>query len=267
MADDGIEGGVARGRRRSRTPVRYSKALEARLLARLAAGELLYRIAQEADMPTPEAVAKWARARPGFREALLKARRDGGRPAGTKGQPCGLCEPVADEIFERLCEGESLTSIGRDPTMPSLSTIFRWRRDFPDFDAEMRVGMRIRAEVLADGGDDLAAEATPETAFLTQVRLTHLRWRVGTLAPWEYRTRLVEPPAAAQGKPAKRLLLRKFEVEVDPATGRKVVVAYCPNPDTGEVEREDMPGWRQAPNSAALPGGRPGWDEWPGSGR
>ena len=60
----------------------------------------------------------------------------------------------------------------------------------------------------------------------------------------------------------KRLLLRKFEIEVDPATGKKVVVAYCPNPDTGEVEREDTPGWRQAPNSAALPGGRPGWDDW-----
>lgn len=267
MAEDVESGGAVRapavvpgGRRRHRTPVRWSKALGERLCARLAAGELLYRILREPGMPTPEAVAKWAKARPEFAEALSKARRAGGRPAGTRGQPFGLCEHVAHEIFERLCEGESLTSIGRDPTMPSLSSIFRWRRHFPDFDAEMRVGMRIRAEVLADGGDDLAAEATPETAFLTQVRLGHLRWRVGTLAPWDFRTRLVEPQAPA--KPQKRLLMRHFEVEDDPATGRKVVVAYCPNPDTGQIEREDMPGWRQAPNSLAMPGGRPGYEDW-----
>lgn len=254
MADD-VGAGAAPVRRR-RQYVRWSKAVADRLLARLAAGELLYRIARDTDMPTPEAVAKWAREKPEFAEALLKARREGGRPAGTKGQPFGLCEHVAHEIFERMCEGESLTSIGRDPTMPSVSTIFNWRRKFPDFDAEMRVGMRIRAEVLADRGDDLAAEATPETAYLTHVRLGQLRWRVGTLAPWDFRTRLVEPPAPAEAP--MRMLFRHFKVEVDPESGKKHVVAYCPNPDTGQLEREDEPGWRQAPHSVSLPGGRPG---------
>jgi len=254
MAED-IEGAAAPVRRR-RAYVRYSKAVAERLLARLAAGELLYRIARDPDMPTPEAVAKWAKERPEFGEALLKARRDGGRPAGTKGQPFGLCEHVAHEIFERLCEGQSLNAIGRDPTMPSLSTIFNWRRHFPDFDAEVRLGMRIRAEVLADDGEELASAATPETAYLAHVQLSHLRWRVGVLAPWEFRPRLVEPAAAPE--PPKRVLFRHFKVEEDAATGKRRVVAYCPNPDTGQVEREDEPGWRQAPHSFSLPGGRPG---------
>lgn len=256
MAED-IEAAPAR---RSRRPyVRYSQAVAERLCARLAAGELLYRIARDPDMPTPEAVAKWAKAKPEFAAALLKARRDGGRPAGTKGQPFGLCEHVTHEIFERLCEGESLTAIGRDPTMPSLSTIFNWRRKFPAFDAEMRTGMRIRAEVLADRGGELADAATPETAYLTHVRLSHLRWRVGVMAPWEFRPRMVEPAAApAPAEAPKRLLWRVFKAEEDAETGQKRVVAYCPNPDTGELEREDEPGWRQAPNSMSLPGGRAG---------
>jgi len=254
MAEDvGPERAPARSRR---AYVRYSNAVAERLCARLAAGELLYRIARDPDMPTPEAVAKWAKQKPDFADALLKARREGGRPAGTRGQPFGLCENVAHEIFERLCEGESLTAIGRDPTMPSISTIFNWRRKFPDFDAEVRVGMRIRAEIIADRGDELADEATPDTAYLTQVRLSHLRWRVGVLAPWEFRLKMTNPPEAP--KPQLRWLYRRFEVEIDPDTGKKKVVSYCPNPDTGEVEREDMPGWRQAPDSVSLPGGRPG---------
>ena len=257
MADD--VGAGAAPVRRHRPYVRWSKAVGERLCARLAAGELLYRIVREPDMPTPEAVAKWAKAKPEFAEALLKARREGGRPAGTKGQPFGLCEHVAHEIFERVCEGESLTSIGRDPTMPSLSTIFNWRRKFPDFEAQMRVGMRIRAEMLADAGDDLAAEATPETAYLAHVRLGHLRWRVGMLAPWDFRVKLAEPVAApVEAAGPKRVLYRHFKLETDEATGRDKVVAYCPNPDTGQLEREDEPGWRQAPNSFSLPGGRSG---------
>src|SRR5690349_1421234 len=130
MAEDtGPEIAAARPRR---VYVRYTKAVAGRLCARLAAGELLYRIAPDPDMPTPEAVAKWAKTKPEFAEALLKARREGGRPPGVRGQPFGLCEQVAREIFERLCEGQSLTAIGNDPTMPSISTIFNWRRTFPD---------------------------------------------------------------------------------------------------------------------------------------
>ena len=116
--------------------------------------------------------------------------------------------------------------------------------------------MRIRAEYLADTAGEQAEAATPETAYLTHVRLSHLRWRVGVMAPWEFRTRPAPPQTPPE--PATRVLFRHFKVEEDAATGRRRVVAYCPNPDTGEVEREDEPGWRQAAHSFSLPGGRSG---------
>jgi hypothetical protein len=140
--------------------------------------------------------------------------------------------------------------------MPCLSTIFRWRKHFPDFDADVGLGMRIRAEVLADEGGELSDAATPETAYLTHVRLSHLRWRVGVMAPREFRPKLVEPAAPAE--PETRLLFRHFKIEEDPETGRQRVAAYCPNPDTGQVEREDDPGWRQAAHTISMPGGRMG---------
>jgi hypothetical protein len=44
-------------------------------------------------------------------------------------------------------------------------------------------------------------------------------------------------------------------VEVDPETGAKTVVAWCPNPETGEAEREDAPDWRPPAGCLRLPGG------------
>ena len=51
------------------------------------------------------------------------------------------------------------------------------------------------------------------------------------------------------------MLIRRFEIETDPETGEEKVVAYCPNPLTGEVECEDVAGWRPPPGAVLVPGG------------
>jgi len=248
--ETGAAGGKAgKGRR---TPVRYSEGLAGKLCKRLARGELLYQILRGRGMPTPEAVAKWARERPDFGVALAAAREAGGRPAGTRGPASTFSDAVAEEVFERLCEGESLTRIGDDPTMPSLSTLFRWRRERPAFEEAVQQGMRIRAEVLSDAGWEMACAATPETAYLTGMQLTHLRWLTGVMAPRVFRLKMVEP---ARGPEVVKTLFRHFEVEVDPQTGARTVAAWCPNPETGQVEREDTPGWRPPAGYGRLPGG------------
>jgi len=232
--DDGSDGGRAPARRREY--VRYSEAVADQLCARLEAGEMLYRICREPGMPTPEAVDKWIKQKPKFAERLKAARRAGGRPDGARGPGFTYCREVADEVFMRLCEGESLTKIGADPTMPSLSTIFYWRRRIAEFEDAVQLGKRIQAEMFCDKGWELASEATPETAYLTHVRLNQLRWQAGVLAPRVFRLKTVEPD-----EPPRKVevLMRRFEVEDDPVTGKRVVVVYCANPETGEVEREN----------------------------
>lgn len=156
MADGG-EVAPAPGKARVRkVHVRWSEALGERLCARLAAGEMLYRILKEPGMPTPEGVMKWAKSKPEFGAAFAAARKAGGRPSGSRGPVSTYSEAVAQEIFERVCEGESLISIGADPTMPSVSTIFNWRDHFPDFEALMQRGMRVRAERFCDRGWEIA---------------------------------------------------------------------------------------------------------------
>ncbi|HEV2530277.1 hypothetical protein [Phenylobacterium sp.] len=235
--------------RRRREYVMWSEALGRRLCERLAAGELLYVICREPGMPTPEAVAKWAKAKPGFGAALVSARRAGGRAAGTRGPVDTICAEVAEEVFQRLCDGESLTRIGADAAMPCLSTLMRWRRRFPEFEEMVQLGMRVRAERMADEGWDMAMAATPETAYLTHVRLGHLRWMAGVMAPRVFGARRPEGEAAQE---KLTVLIRTFTSEVDPVTGKMKVVSLCPNPLTGEMERTDVAGWAPTPPDAVI---------------
>ena len=256
MAEDVCPEARSAGRyARTRAGVGWSAALAKRICERVAGGEVLYAVCRREGMPTAQSVGRWVRERPDFAAALGEARRAGGRPVRAGGGVWSYCAETADAIFERLCEGESLTAIGADPTMPCLSTIFYWRKRIAAFEEAVQVGMRIRAERFCDLGWELASEATPETAYLTHVRLTQLRWTAGVMAPKVFRIRTVEP----ETPPRKvDVLMRRFKIETDPATGKDKVVAYCPNPETGEVEREDVAGWRPpaGPDVVLIPDGR-----------
>ena len=260
MAEDGCPQARPAGRwARTKASVHYSPELAKKLCERVARGEVLYAVCRSRGMPTAQSVGRWAREREDFALALLAARRAGGRPVRADGKSGGgvwsYCDEAADEIFARLCEGQSLTAIGRDPTMPCLSTIFYWRRRIPEFEDAVRLAKEIQAERFCDRACELADAAGPETAYLTHVRLTHLRWAAGVMAPRVYRIKTVEPATPPR---IVTTLMRHFEIEVDKETGKKRVVAFCPNPLTGQVEREDAPGWRPPGDKdmIPMPGGR-----------
>jgi hypothetical protein len=240
---------------RVRTVTPWSPALGEAICARVAAGELLYAVLREPGMPTPQSVGRWARDRAGFGAALMAARAEGGRPSRGGGGVWTYCPETVDALFERLVEGESLTGICRDATMPTYSTVYYWRRKFPEFDRVLRMAREIQAERFCDEGYDLAMGASPETAYLTHVRLTQLRWMAAVRAPRIYKVKPVEPEETEE---PLRVLIRTFKMEVDPETGKEKVVSFCPNPDTGQMERDNIPGYVYPPNSQPLPAG-PGW--------
>ncbi|HEY8616710.1 hypothetical protein [Phenylobacterium sp.] len=242
-----------------RAHVRWSEAVGAEICRRLRDGELLRHICEEPGMPSDTAVRKWARARPGFDRALKAARRAGWRPegrlprgGGRDGPAFGYCPEIGDEVFERLCEGESLTRIAEDPTLPSLSTFYYWMKRIPEFNAAVVEARRIQADRFCDLGWDLAEGASPETAYLTDVRLKQLRWMAGVRSPKVYR---IKPTEGELARETTTFLIRHFKGEPDPVTGELRVVAYCPNPETGQMEREDTPGYRYPAGCVTVPGG------------
>lgn len=65
-------------------------------------------------------------------------------------RPTDYATAVADNVCERLADGESLKSICSDEGMPSRSTVFRWlgvHKEFRDMYARAR---EEQAELLAD---------------------------------------------------------------------------------------------------------------------
>lgn len=245
MADGDV--GSPAGRK---TAVRWSAGMGRRICARVAWGEVLYGVLREAGMPTPQSLKRWARERPAFGAALEAARVAGGRPDG--GGVWGYAPEIGETVFQRLCAGESLTAIAADPLMPCLSTLYHWRRRLPEFAETVRAGREAQAERFCDLGWEMACAATPETAYLTHVRLTQLRWMAGVMAPRMVRVKASEPAGA---RPAMDVLIRTFHAEIDPETGKERVVALCPNPVTGELERVDAPGWRPPAGAVLIPSG------------
>jgi hypothetical protein len=79
------------------------------------------------------------------------------------GRTSEYTEAIADEICERLSEGESLRKICLDEHMPNKATVFRWlaaRQDFSDQYARAR---ESQADALADEIVDIADEVEHDT--------------------------------------------------------------------------------------------------------
>ncbi|THD60654.1 MAG: hypothetical protein E8A12_10580 [Phenylobacterium sp.] len=195
--------------------------------ARRAAAESLASICSEPGLPSAQSLTRWARRYPGFGRIFDRAKAQAARKP-VSGQ--GFCPATANEAVARVSQGEMLTTIAADPLVPSLRTIYRWKADHPEFAEDMRLAREALAERFSDLGWKMALEATPQTAFLTQVRLKQLRWAAAVLGPRTHaRLKAYAPPGLPE---STTILSRHFKIEVHPETGQHRVVGYTADPDT-----------------------------------
>lgn len=199
---------------RRRGEVRFSLEVARAVCARVASGESQVSICGDPSMPSRASVLRWSKERPKFAKALAKAKAVGGRKAN--GYPSTYCAATAHEIFERMCEGEGINSICRDPGMPAFSTVYYWRRQFGDFRELMATARQIQAERFCDLGWEIACEITPETAYATHVKLGQLRWTAAALAPRRYgRIKPVEGEDAAASGTGLTVVLKRYSELTD----------------------------------------------------
>ncbi len=72
------------------------------------------------------------------------------------GRPTTYTIELADLFCERIANGESMRSIGRDADMPALSTIFKWLREHKQFSDQYAIAKEESAEAWADDIVDIA---------------------------------------------------------------------------------------------------------------
>lgn len=188
---------------------RWSRAVGEAIVARTAAGESLRAICRDPQMPNVRVVTGWMGTRPAFARQVRDARARAGR--SFVGRPPVYCQATAEMIFERLCQGEGLVAICRDPDMPAASTVYRWIAQDLAFREAVTLAREIAAEAVFEKGFEICEAATPETAYLAHVRLTHLRWGAAKLAPRKYGgLKAQEAPDSEAGK-VKTIIVCRFE--------------------------------------------------------
>jgi hypothetical protein len=231
--------------RTGKRPRRYGKAAREAVLAGVALGETVAAICARPGMPNAGTETQWANAEPDFRARLSRAKTLAGWDHDKLRRAKSYCPVTAQEIFGRLCAGESMRAICRDPAMPGASVVARWQEAAPEFERAVRLAQRVRAEGFADEGWEIACAITPATAYATKVQLEQLRWTAGAMDPARFgRFKAVahESVAAAEAETGgvKVWQFRHFQKEVL-ADGSTRMAAYLRDPATGELVRE-MPG-------------------------
>jgi hypothetical protein len=188
---------------------------------RTAAGEAMRAICRGPQMPNISTVMIWMARRPTFRAAIEASRLAAGR--SFVGRNSSYCRETAEIIFQRLCAGEGLVRMCReDSTLPSSSTVYRWMAEIEEFRAAVGLAREIAAEMYFEKGWELAEGAMPETAYLTDVKLKHLRWHAGKLSPRKYGTlRPQDPPPPADDDDRNNLtvVVKKYGWDGEPVEG------------------------------------------------
>jgi hypothetical protein len=195
--DDGVLGGSApapvRVRAKRAAKVRGSAGVRAAVVVGTRAGLVLKEVCAAPGMPSVRAVVGWSRKDPAF-AAELRAAREAAGLGVQGGARSSYCAETAEAICARLCLGEAMVSILRDVEMPGYSTVFGWLAEIPEFRAAVALARDIQGLRLAELGWEDACSVTPETAYALRVKLEHLRWYAGKLAPRKYGALAPLPP-------------------------------------------------------------------------
>lgn len=106
------------------------------------------------------------------------------------GRPSSYSDDLAQEILDRMAEGESLRGICRDEGMPARSTVIRWMMADQSFAARCARAREEQADLMDDLILETANNCGPRTAKSDRVKISAYQWRAAKLKPKRYGDRV-----------------------------------------------------------------------------
>jgi hypothetical protein len=85
------------------------------------------------------------------------------KTAKKRGRPSTYSVEIADVIFERMIEGETLTEICSDKAMPGRRTVFQWLEKHPEFARKYAIARWSQIDWLLEETVEIA-ETEPDLA-------------------------------------------------------------------------------------------------------
>jgi hypothetical protein len=106
--------------------------------------------------------------------------------ARKRGRPSAYTPELAELIFLRLCDGEALRAICRDPGMPSSSAVLGWARNRPEFRRQYDMARTLAVHTIADEvleiADNVHRRNSPDAMQDARREIDALKWRLGRMA-------------------------------------------------------------------------------------
>ena len=133
------------------------------------------------------------------------------------GRPSTYSEKTADEIVQRMIEGESLTAICKDEKMPPRVTVYAWFDKHPDFYARCARAREALADYLVDEIDELARSATKDNIEQIKIQVSTKQWRAMKMAPRMYGERSRTEVTGANGGPIQTQATVVDATQLEPA--------------------------------------------------
>ena len=134
------------------------------------------------------------------------------------GRPSDFSQEMADQICERIADGESLRCICEDDAMPAKSTVFKWLGQKPEFADQYARARETQADALFDEilsiaddgrndwmlkkcGDDERWVENGEGLRRSQLRVDARKWMAGKLRPKKYGEKITQEHTGEDGGP------------------------------------------------------------------
>jgi hypothetical protein len=127
----------------------FDPALADRIYAKVVAGQPLKAVLRaDPAMPSYHVVTRWRREQPGFDRLIAFAvSHQRGLSARARGGPWPA---LTEAIAARVLRGASLAAIGRERGMPSVHTLYAWKRTRPEFAQALAIARDARIDWIAD---------------------------------------------------------------------------------------------------------------------
>ena len=106
------------------------------------------------------------------------------------GRPSGYSPELADEICDRITEGESIYQLCRSDHMPHYTTVWRWLDTHDDFASKCARARELQAEFMDHKIMEVAENCGKDDAYAAKVKIAAYQWRAMKLAPKKYGDRL-----------------------------------------------------------------------------
>jgi terminase small subunit-like protein len=123
------------------------------------------------------------------------------KPKHAGGRPPVFTMEVMHDYCERLSRGELAIEISKEPGMPSLGTVFRWKEEHPEFRETYARARLMQAQACAERAVISGRAATAEDANAARVKMDADKWLAGRLDPLNYAERTQTQNLDKNGNP------------------------------------------------------------------